>query len=161
MTDELKPVRCGCGGEAVANDYIDRLENKTEHFVHCVKCGICSADYDTKAEAIEAWNRAMGWVSLKDKIVDDGIISLLRAIMQPHEVVAMKVNLKGIHRAIDTLPEREQKILMMYYCENKTLEEIGKEFGVTRERVRQIRDLSLRKLRHPTLQKWYCEVKDE
>ena len=60
MTDELKPVRCGCGGEAIANDYIDRLENKTEYFVHCVKCGICSADYDTESEAITAWNRAMG-----------------------------------------------------------------------------------------------------
>lgn len=60
MTDELKPVNCGCGGEAVANDYIDRYENKTEYFVHCVKCGICSADYDTEAEAVQAWNRAMG-----------------------------------------------------------------------------------------------------
>ena len=60
MTDKLTPVRCGCGGEAVANDYIDRYENKTEYFVHCVKCGICSADYDTEAEAVTAWNRAMG-----------------------------------------------------------------------------------------------------
>ena len=60
MTEELKPVPCGCGGEALANDYLDRDDCKVKHFVHCVKCGICSADYDTEAEAITAWNRAMG-----------------------------------------------------------------------------------------------------
>ncbi len=53
-----------------------------------------------------------------------------------------------------TLPQKEEKILRMrfgFYDGNpKTLEEIGKEFGVTRERIRQIEEKALRKLRHPT-----------
>lgn len=66
----LKPVNCGCGGEAVANDYIDRYENKTEYFVHCVKCGICSADYNTESEAVTAWNRAMSGSAEKSSVVE-------------------------------------------------------------------------------------------
>ena len=56
MTDEMKPVRCGCGGEA-----------KVMHpsYTHCIvvmcgKCGIKTPYMNTEAEAIEAWNRAMG-----------------------------------------------------------------------------------------------------
>ena len=55
MTDELKPVRCGCGGEArIGKIYGDAWT------VECTKCAIQSGCYDTEVEAIEAWNRAMG-----------------------------------------------------------------------------------------------------
>lgn len=55
MNKELKPVRCGCGGEArVGKIYGDAWT------VECTECGIQSGCYDTKAEAITAWNRAMG-----------------------------------------------------------------------------------------------------
>lgn len=54
MTDELKPVRCGCGGEAkVIKSRLDPW------FIYCDKCKMCSGYYDTEAEAITAWNRAM------------------------------------------------------------------------------------------------------
>ena len=57
MTDELKPVRCGCGGEArIGKIYGDAWT------VECTECGIQSGCYDTEAEAITAWNRAMGGV---------------------------------------------------------------------------------------------------
>jgi hypothetical protein len=55
MTDELKPVRCGCGGEA-------EVHKPTMHMfsVHCISCGVGTGRiYPTEAEAIEAWNRAM------------------------------------------------------------------------------------------------------
>ena len=57
MTDELKPVRCGCGGEAkiIHGDY------RTS--VYCTNCGIQTCYYATEAEAIEAWNRAMSGVA--------------------------------------------------------------------------------------------------
>ena len=55
MTDELKPVHCGCGGEArIGKIYGDAWT------VECTECGIQSGCYDTEAEAITAWNRAMG-----------------------------------------------------------------------------------------------------
>lgn len=53
--DEL--VNCGCGGEAYAD-----IDNDWYYFwiVKCPKCGIATAYYRTKSDAIEAWNRAMG-----------------------------------------------------------------------------------------------------
>lgn len=58
---------------------------------------------------------------------------------------------------MDTLTPREKKVLQMRFGINsgrpKTLEEVGKEFDVTRERIRQIEAKALRKLRHPSRSK--------
>ncbi len=55
---------------------------------------------------------------------------------------------------LDTLTEREKKVIIMRFGLNdgrqRTLEEVGQEFQVTRERIRQIETKALRKLRHPT-----------
>ena len=55
---------------------------------------------------------------------------------------------------MQTLDERERKILELRFGihdgTSRTLEEVGSEFNVTRERVRQIESKALRKLRHPT-----------
>ena len=60
-TDELKPVPCGCGGEAKVG-HIKKTSYllKDRWYIGCPKCDICTGIYDTEAEAIEAWNRAMG-----------------------------------------------------------------------------------------------------
>jgi hypothetical protein len=63
MSDELKPVRCGCGGEAIIGlkEWEDRKGNYHENsFVYCNDCSISTGGYLTEAEAIEAWNTAMG-----------------------------------------------------------------------------------------------------
>ena len=64
MNDELKPVLCGCSGEAQVVRYSvkDWDLNKwvPAFYVKCKKCGIRTIDYPTEAEAIEAWNTAMG-----------------------------------------------------------------------------------------------------
>ena len=55
---------------------------------------------------------------------------------------------------LDTLTEREQKVLKLRFGledgRPRTLEEVGKQFHVTRERIRQIEAKALRKLRHPS-----------
>lgn len=48
------------------------------------------------------------------------------------------------------LTEREQAVIEMYFKHNMTYEQIGREFNVTRERIRQIEAKALRKLRHPS-----------
>lgn len=53
---ELKLIPCGCGGEA---SVCYGFEHRNIYAVECNKCGICTCDYDTEAEAITAWNRAM------------------------------------------------------------------------------------------------------
>jgi RNA polymerase primary sigma factor len=53
-----------------------------------------------------------------------------------------------------TLNERERRVLQLRFGledgRSRTLEEVGREFGVTRERIRQIEAKALRKLRHPS-----------
>ena len=60
-------------------------------------------------------------------------------------------------QVLSTLTPREQEVLIMRYgikdSRPKTLEEVGKEFNVTRERIRQIEAKAIRKLRHPNRQK--------
>lgn len=62
-----------------------------------------------------------------------------------------------IERALSTLTEREAKIIKMYFGINSehsaTLEEIGEKFNLTRERVRQIKETALRRLRHASRSK--------
>ena len=60
-------------------------------------------------------------------------------------------------QVIETLTPREQKVIRLRYGLDdnhaRTLEEVGKEFNVTRERIRQIEAKALRKLRHPNRSK--------
>ena len=68
--------------------------------------------------------------------------------------VASTMLKEQIARVLDTLTPREEKVLRLRYGIDdgrpRTLEEVGKEFNVTRERIRQIEAKALRKLRHPS-----------
>ena len=72
----------------------------------------------------------------------------------PAEAAAATLLKEQLHEVLDTLTEREQKVLRLRFGMNdgraRTLEEVGKEFDVTRERIRQIEAKALRKLRHPS-----------
>ena len=54
-----------------------------------------------------------------------------------------------VYKVLDGLSPRERATILSYYKEEKTLEEVAKEFGVTRERIRQIIHKGIRKMRHP------------
>lgn len=75
----------------------------------------------------------------------------------PAEAAAFSMLKEQLMDVLDTLTEREQKVLKLRYGlgdgRARTLEEVGKEFDVTRERIRQIEAKALRKLRHPTRSK--------
>lgn len=69
----------------------------------------------------------------------------------PYQDLEDKTNTALLHELLRTLPERESRILRQRFGlegdSEKTLEEIGAEFGVTRERIRQIQNIALQKLR--------------
>ena len=75
----------------------------------------------------------------------------------PAEGAAFSMLKEQLVEVLDTLTEREQKVLKLRFGledgRARTLEEVGKEFDVTRERIRQIEAKSLRKLRHPSRSK--------
>jgi RNA polymerase primary sigma factor len=85
-----------------------------------------------------------------DFIEDDNAIP-------PDEVAAASLLRTQLEEVLQKLPERERKIIQLRYGLNdgryRTLEEVGVEFGITRERVRQIEAVALRRLRHPYLGK--------
>lgn len=72
----------------------------------------------------------------------------------PAEAAASNLLRDQLNEVLDTLTEREQKVLRLRFGMDdgraRTLEEVGKEFQVTRERIRQIEAKALRKLRHPS-----------
>lgn len=75
----------------------------------------------------------------------------------PAEQAAFTLLKEQIAEVLDTLTERERNVLRLRFGlddgRGRTLEEVGKEFNVTRERIRQIEAKALRKLRHPSRSK--------
>ena len=72
----------------------------------------------------------------------------------PADAASFQLLKEQVSEVLDTLTERESRVLQLRFGledgRGRTLEEVGREFGVTRERIRQIEAKALRKLRHPT-----------
>jgi RNA polymerase primary sigma factor len=88
---------------------------------------------------------------LGDFIEDKGVVS-------PVEQVVSQRLKETVNLVLQTLTEREEKVLRMRFgvgdeASEHTLEEVGSEFAVTRERIRQIESKALRKIRHPRYSK--------
>ncbi len=110
-------------------------------------------------ELLSIKNTFMGQISLDTPIDEDGE-SMLGDFIPDEESVSVEDICAGkelrlaLEKALGTLTPREEKVIRLRYGfedgRRHTLEEVGKEFNVTRERIRQIQEKSLRKLRHPT-----------
>ncbi|CZQ84840.1 rna polymerase sigma-70 [Trichococcus palustris] len=78
-------------------------------------------------------------------------------VMSPAEHTAMTLLKEQLEEVLDTLTDREENVLRLRFGLDdgnvRTLEQVGKVFGVTRERIRQIEAKALRKLRHPSRSK--------
>ena len=74
--------------------------------------------------------------------------------VSPTEYTRKAMNRDALFSVMNDLTDREERVLRLRYGLDdnrpRTLEEVGKEFGVTRERIRQIEAKAIRKLRHPT-----------
>ena len=86
---------------------------------------------------------------LMDMIPDDD-----DDFIDPEDIAAFQLLREQLIEVVGTLTEREQKVIRLRFGlddgRQRTLEEVGKEFNVTRERIRQIEAKALRKLRHPS-----------
>ena len=81
---------------------------------------------------------------LGDFVADDGVV-------EPFEEASEHIQKEGVRKALAALPERERRVIELRYglsgSEPLTLEEVGRAFGVTRERIRQIENNTLKKLK--------------
>jgi len=78
-------------------------------------------------------------------------------VLAPADAASRQMLKEQVEDVLETLSDRERQVLAMRFGledgRSRTLEEVGKEFGVTRERIRQIEAKALRKLRHPSRSK--------
>lgn len=97
--------------------------------------------------SLQARVGADGDTALEEFIYDESAES-------PEDSASYDLLKKHIGEVLDTVSERERKVLLLRFgledSKPRTLEEVGKVFGVTRERIRQIEAKALRKLRHPS-----------
>jgi len=110
----------------------------------------------------EIFKIAQNTTSLEKPVGDDQD-SLLGDFIQdtsqpsPYDTASKQLLKENIDEVLKTLSDREAKVLKMRFGLNgsrpMTLEEVGREFGVTRERIRQIEAKALRKLKHPSRRK--------
>ncbi|MEO7151029.1 MAG: sigma-70 family RNA polymerase sigma factor, partial [Burkholderiaceae bacterium] len=98
-------------------------------------------------------------VSMESPVGEEGDTTLGDFIEDTHNVAPMEAAMQAGLRAVvgeilDGLTPREAKVLRMRFgidmSSDHTLEEVGKQFDVTRERVRQIEAKAIRKLKHPS-----------
>jgi RNA polymerase primary sigma factor len=113
----------------------------------------------TPEKVIEVQKYGREPISLHTPLGEDGdsefgdLIEDSEAI-QPGEAVSFTLLQEQLHSVLDTLSEREAGVVSMRFGltdgQPKTLDEIGKVYGVTRERIRQIESKTMTKLRHPS-----------
>jgi RNA polymerase primary sigma factor len=116
----------------------------------------------TPEKVIEVQKYGREPISLHTPLGEDGdsefgdLIEDSEAI-QPGEAVSFTLLQEQLHSVLDTLSEREAGVVSMRFGltdgQPKTLDEIGKVYGVTRERIRQIESKTMSKLRHPSRSK--------
>ena len=80
------------------------------------------------------------------------------ALAAPTTMAFLADSTSALARSMETLTPRERLILDRYYKDSATLDDIGVELGVTRERIREIKEKALRKLRHPKRAKYLASL---
>ena len=117
---------------------------------------------DLPAEKVADTLRVSGrHISVDAPFVEGEDNSLLDVLVNDDSPVADKTLINEslsteVERALATLTERERDIIRLFFginCQDMTLEEIGEKFGLTRERVRQIKEKAIRRLRHSSRSK--------
>ena len=117
---------------------------------------------DLPAEKVADTLRVSGrHISVDAPFVEGEDNSLLDVLVTDDSPVADKTLINEslsteVERALATLTERERDIIRLFFginCQEMTLEEIGEKFGLTRERVRQIKEKAIRRLRHSSRSK--------
>ena len=136
----------------------DPLKNTLKGKPKAVKMNISAEFRDAVADALQRLNKE--FAAAKATELDYPKSLYLDLGFDPMDMVNMS-DLSGLDFILDScLTEREGKIIRMRYQEHMTLEACGKVFGVTRDRIRQVQEKALRKMRHPAYRSIIREGKE-
>jgi RNA polymerase sigma factor (sigma-70 family) len=154
-----KIIEAKKSGYDIDSDYIEQLNNKVE-----------STTRLTSEKVREIKKIAMEPVSLETPIGEEDDSHLGDFIedkdaLSPDEYANIQLLKDEINSVLEGLTEREEKVLRLRFGlidgRTRTLEEVGKLFNVTRERIRQIEAKALRKLKHPNRSKKLRDFMDK
>jgi len=139
LRDATVRLQALLGREPTDEELADELETTTSYVRHWRNSAAISAmSLDAPLNSDDESNR------VSDVVADENADT-------PYQELEDKANSAMVREMVATLDPREQTILRARFGldgdDEKTLEEVGEKFGVTRERIRQIQDAALRKLR--------------
>lgn len=160
IADQAKMIRV----PVHMNDTINRLKRINKELTHDMgrepTMKELAEEMDMTEEKVsEIFRIALDPISMDAKIGDEDDSSLSDFIQDDHNPTpqqSTRNNLldESLEKVLASLTEKEAMVIRLRYGlddgETKTLEDVGKMFGVTRERIRQIESKALRKLRHPS-----------
>ena len=122
-------------------------------------------DVERLTEIVQSTRRTVSLDSPLSEASPDATISDLLADedqSSPEDELLVNADKESLERVLNTLTEREKLVVQLRYGlrdgSEYTLAEIGRRLGISRERVRQIEDEALRKLRHPTRESLLKEI---
>ena len=132
MTQEL-------GRDPTSAEVAAKVEMTEERVRECLRINQEVISYDQPVGGDDDF-------SLSDRIEDEGAVV-------PADAATRTMLNEAVKEVLTELSEREQEVIRLRFGlddgQMRTLEEVGREFGVTRERIRQIEAKTLAKLRHP------------
>ena len=165
---EEEIIECKKQADEIAKEFLELMDKDAEAFEPLSKAyGLpkstpeeIAAELDMPVERVrEILKISQEPVSLETPIGEEEDSHLGDFIQDdnvpvPADAAAFTLLREQLNEVLDTLTEREQKVLKLRFGLDdgraRTLEEVGREFNVTRERIRQIEAKALRKLRHPS-----------
>ncbi|MBQ8430542.1 MAG: RNA polymerase sigma factor RpoD [Clostridia bacterium] len=140
QSNAIKALTQELGREPRIDEIAERLGTTVERVAEIQRIGLDTVSLESKIGHEED-------SQIGDLVVDETALS-------PHDIAMQNMLKEQLMSVLETLTPREQKVIRLRYglddSHPRTLEEVGREFNVTRERIRQIEAKALRKLRQPS-----------
>lgn len=159
LTEHARTVRLPSNRLELLQRISRCMDSRKQESPNSVPVDEIARDLDiSEAQVVDVLESGQPILSLDTRLQGDDEYSMLDLMMdenqEPPDSQVMRDFLKqDINSVLNTLEAREAEVLRLYFGldadEDMTLEAIGDSFGLTRERVRQIKERALNKLRHP------------
>jgi len=159
ISDQARTIRIPVHMVEIINKLFKTRRRLTQEYGREPSCEEIGKDMEISPEKVrEVMKLSKIPLSLEVPIGEDGDSNLCdfiedRATISPADAASRELLKAQLGKVLSQLGDRERRVLLLRFGledgRARTLEEVGKEFNVTRERIRQIEAKALRKLRHP------------